>query len=237
MRAPRGLILVALVLGLVAGRARGDACTPNPCYHGGTCTAGATATDFTCACATTFKGIDCRLQEITDKITIYRPGVECTPVTCMVTLGGACQPDGTCVYSNGYQPLLHYPVAMATNYCEVIGPYGCSGAIGPPGAALAHIKAILINGSSPEDPPFGDVSDSTIVGVTANPPLMVGNSGVGKSLLTGEFVSTSSQGMVYESGYCYDVKGPTGKRAILVPYDRCAGWCFKDCGGVQTIHP
>jgi hypothetical protein len=178
------------------------------------------------------------IQKISDTVSIYRPKVECTPVTCMKSLGGRCRPDGTCEYgsrrsaspANGrpYQPFTAYPHAMATHYCGLEAG-GCSGAIGDPRPTIARIRKGLLAGDAPQAPPGGPVTAATRFGVTANPPLMIGNSADGVSLLTGKPVGASYQGASAVSGVCYDVKGPGG-RAILIAGDRCGGYCLSGCG-------
>lgn len=166
-------------------------------------------------------------QKISDTVTIFRPPVECSPVTCMKSLGGECQPDGTCEYTGPFQPFIDYPHAMATHYCE-LKTGGCSGAIGDPRPEIKKVRGEVLQGTSPEPPPGGAVSKATVFGVTANPPLMIGNSAVGVNSVTGKRVASSYQGSTAVSGVCYDVEGPGG-RAILVAGDRCGGYCKSGC--------
>lgn len=167
-------------------------------------------------------------QVINPNVTIYRPKVACTPVTCLESYGGKCQADGSCKYPPGFEPLVDYPHAMATNYCELESG-GCSGALGDPRDFINNVKNCVINGSSPESPPNGPVDEKTRFGVTANPPIMIGDSAESYDLVNKSQVKVSYQGTTPYSGICYDIKGPTG-RAILVPYDRCAGYCKQGCG-------
>ena len=151
----------------------------------------------------------------------------------MASLGGKCQPDGTCKYPSSYKPFLEYPHAMGTNYCGLeVG--GCSGALGDPRAIIEQVRDAILSGKSIEKPPNGPVTKDTRFGVTANPPLMIGNSGEGVNLVTGKRVASSSQGSIFQSGICYDVIGPGG-RAILIPADRCAGYCLPGCGKTGKV--
>ncbi len=172
-------------------------------------------------------------QDINPNVTIYRPKVACTPVTCLSMYGGQCQSDGSCKYpadANGkvFNPLIDYPHAMATNYCG-LEDGGCSGALGDPRDFINNVKKCILKGNSPETPPNGPIDENTRFGVTANPPIMIGDSNESYDLVAGARVKTSYQGSTPYSGICYDVTGPTG-RAILVPYDRCAGYCKSGCG-------
>jgi hypothetical protein len=117
---------------------------------------------------------------------------------------------------------------MATNYCDLESG-GCSGALGDPRDFINNVKNCVMKGTSPESPPYGPVDANTRFGVTANPPIMIGDSAESYDLINNKQVSTSYQGSTPYSGICYDVKGPAG-RAILVPYDRCAGYCKEGCG-------
>ncbi len=176
-------------------------------------------------------------QDINPNVTIYRPKVACTPVTCLSVYGGQCQSDGSCKYppdANGkvFNPLIEYPHAMATNYCG-LEDGGCSGALGDPRDFINNVKNCILKGNSPESPPNGAIDENTRFGVTANPPIMIGDSNQSFDLVTGEVVKTSYQGSTPYSGICYDVKGPTG-RAILIPYDRCAGYCKTGCGKTSS---
>jgi hypothetical protein len=166
--------------------------------------------------------------KVNDGVTIYTPKVACTPVTCLAQYGGQCQSDGTCKYSTGYKPLLQFPKAYATNYCDMESG-GCSGALGDPQKFIGDLRQCLLKGNSPEAPPNGPIDSNTRFGVTANPPIMIGDSNESYDLVNKKTVTTSYQGSTPYSGICYDVKGPTG-RAILVPYDRCAGYCKTGCG-------
>jgi len=165
---------------------------------------------------------------INDNVKIYLPKVACTPVTCLESYGGQCKSDGSCFYPSGWKPLLDYPHAMATNYCD-LERGGCSGALGDPRDFINNVKNCVMSGTSPEKPPYGPVDANTRFGVTANPPIMIGDSAESYDLINNKQVSTSYQGSTPYSGICYDVKGPAG-RAILVPYDRCAGYCKEGCG-------
>jgi hypothetical protein len=167
-------------------------------------------------------------QIINPNVTVYRPKVACTPVTCLESYGGQCHADGSCSYPPGFEPLIDYPHAMATNYCDLESG-GCSGALGDPRDFINNVKNCIVNGSAPETPPNGPVDENTRFGVTANPPIMIGDSAESYDLINQKQVTSSYQGSTPYSGICYDVKGPTG-RAILVPYDRCAGYCKQGCG-------
>lgn len=169
-------------------------------------------------------------------VTYYLPNVEPSPVTCMKSLGGEVQADGMCKYTGEYQP-FSYEHAYGTNYCD-LGPLnptkqswsGCSGALGDPRPTIvAAQKAVLSKAPGTEPPPWGPVDANTIFGVTANPPMMIGNSDEGVNIQTGKPVGHSYQGSTSVSGLCYDVIGPNGGRAILIPGDRCAGYCYNDC--------
>jgi len=169
-------------------------------------------------------------------VTYYLPNVEPTPVTCMSSLDGAPQPDGSCEYSGAYKPFM-FEHAYGTNYCD-LGPLdltkqtwsGCNGAIGDPRPTVIAAKAALLSKApGTEPPPWGPIDENTIFGVTANPPLMIGNSDEGINILTQKPVKFSYQGTTSVSGLCYDVIGPNGGRAILIPGDRCAGYCYDDC--------
>ena len=169
-----------------------------------------------------------QIVKINDGVSVYMPKVSCTPVTCMAEYGGQCQSDGTCKYSTGYKPLLSYPKALATNYCG-LEDGGCSGAMGDPRDFINNLKKCMLAGNSPEKPPNGPIDENTRFGVTANPPVMIGDSAESYDYITKKQVTQSYQGSTPYSGMCYDVKGPKG-RAILVPYDRCAGYCKAGCG-------
>ena len=175
-------------------------------------------------------------KDNTHDVSIYIPDTEPTPVTCMESLGGYVNKEGKCEYKN-YKPFLQYPHAMATNYCQLevppgsnnkTQPSGCSGAIGDPRGIISEIKKNIFDKKSPDTPPLGFPNSSTRFGVTANPPMMIGNSAEGINLITKEQVKNTYQGATEKSGICYDVEGPGG-RAILIPADRCAGYCLSNC--------
>ena len=169
-----------------------------------------------------------KIVKVNDNVNIYVPEVTCTSVTCPKTMG-ECQPDGTCKWKNGFVPLLQYPHAMSTNYCE-LETGGCAGSMGDPRNFIAKAREHILSGKSLQPPPNGPVDENTIFGVTAPPPIMVGNSGEGVDTITGERTKNWGQGMSPYTGIAYDIIGPGGGRAIIFIYDRCAGYCGSSCG-------
>ena len=177
---------------------------------------------------------------ITEKgynITYFIPDHELTSVTCMASLGGSINTtnNNSCAWNGAYKP-FQYEHAYSTNYC-LLETGGCSGAVGDPRPTIEAARSALLNSSTPgvQSPPWGPIDNNTVFGVTATPPIMNGNSGEGISLVTGQAVTSSFQGLTEVSGLCYDVIGPGGGRAILIVGDRCAGYCGTTCSN-ETVY-
>ena len=150
-------------------------------------------------------------------------------------LPNSSEPTNGCTWPPGYQPFKVHPHAMFTNYCDLESG-GCAGALGDPMNFTLKIRNHSLHGLNPEQPPNGPITANTRFGATANPPLMIGNSGLGFSFLTGKAVTDQYQGATGLSGICYDVLGPYGNRAIIMAVDRCGGYCRMGCTTPDDIN-
>ena len=162
-------------------------------------------------------GYNGTVLDVTPDIHICLPQVMCNPETCPPT-DGTCVND-VCVYNSGYSGLATYPHAWATYYCT-LGSGGCQGVTQmEPVETTAKKIATLFGTSLCSTPKDG------CVGISAAPPMMVGNSQNAPIVPWGLGYSEASK-------VCYNITGPSGY-AIVALTDRCGGYC--KCGVMPNV--
>jgi hypothetical protein len=180
-----------------------------------------------------------RVMTVGADIQLCLPPVVCSPnETCLPGLGSCVA--GQCVYKTGYQGLATLPQAWATQYCD-LNMGTCNGIWhSPDNTPLAVAQAVGTKMGRPlcTTAPAG----TTCVGITAPPPLVVGNSQRTIDPSTGRTVALWGLGTTWASGLCYEITGPGGTAVVAVT-DRCGGYCnckqisngqvipYQECGG------
>ena len=163
----------------------------------------------------------CGPNSILKQIGDYKvclPKTTCNSETCPPGLCTCI--NGVPVFNNGYEGIASYPKAMSTYYCE-LSSGGCHG--------VTQNRFPEVNAAEIADN-FGlqlcDPSDANnnCVGIAASSPMVVGNSQLATDS-EGKFVSLWGQGMTEYTGVCYEITGPSGKKAIVALTDRCGGYC------------
>lgn len=171
-----------------------------------------------------------RAVTIAEDIQVCLPPVVCNPETCPPGLGTCV--DGECRFLGDYRGLATYPEAWATHYCDLLGG-GCHG-VSQVEFAEDNADAVATAHSLPLCQ--SALPHERCVGISASPPMMVGNSEEAKDPVTGERVDTWGLGMTEASGLCYELDGPGGPVLVLMT-DRCGGYCTCNGSGFQECGP
>jgi hypothetical protein len=165
--------------------------------------------------------------------------VVCTSETCPPGAGQCV--GGVCVFTAGYDGIATLPQAWATYYCDLASS-GCNGVTQVEKPQTTAQKVAAATGfplctTSPDA--------STCAGISAAPPMLVGNSQVAIDPATGMYVKDWGLGLTEPSGLCYKIVGPGGT-AVVALTDRCGGFCqcggsaFQECGSCVSapdMHP
>jgi hypothetical protein len=151
------------------------------------------------------------------------PPLACAPETCPPGEGQCV--GGKCAFRPGYQGIATLPEAWVTMYCDLSAPGSCAG-VGqnqPPDVTAGSIATAL------RLPLCAPTVTSECVGISAAPPMMIGNSQVAIDSQTGIQVKKWGLGLTEASGLCYELTSVGGQKAIVALTDRCGGRC--ECGG------
>jgi hypothetical protein len=146
----------------------------------------------------------------------------CTSETCPPGMGQCV--GGKCVFVAGNRGIATLPEAWATYYCDLAGA-GCHGVSQVDFPEVTAQKVATAMGL-PLCTTAG--AGATCVGVSASPPMMVGNSQVAIDMQSGMRVADWGLGLTEASGLCYRLTGPGGT-VVVASTDRCGGLC--QCGG------
>jgi hypothetical protein len=158
---------------------------------------------------------------ISSTVSVYVPEQLCKPETCPPAVGDCV--NNKCQYKNGYSGLKTYPKAYATQYCE-LGPDGCLG--------VTYVEKPYVTATKVSNTfgiPLCQGATSTpankCVGITATPPMMMGNSQEAIDPSTGKVVRNWGLGLTEASGICHELTGPDGNVVVVATTDRCGGYC------------
>jgi hypothetical protein len=163
----------------------------------------------------------------------------CTSETCPPGAGKCV--GGSCAFTPGYEGIATLPQAWATYYCDLTSS-GCNGVtqVNPPQTTAQKVAAATgfpLCTASPDA--------STCAGISAAPPVLVGNSQLATDPATQMYVKDWGLGLTEASGLCYKITGPGGT-AVVALTDRCGGFCqcngsaFEECGSCVSapdMHP
>jgi hypothetical protein len=156
-------------------------------------------------------------------VDVCLPPVVCDPETCPPG-EGTCV-GGKCVFAAGYHGIATQPEAWVTYYCDLTTG-GCHGVTQLEFPEVTAQKVATAMGLPVCDAaPAGAAS---CVGISAAPPMIVGNSQNAVDPATGQPVQPWGLGLTEASGLCYELTGPGG-RALVALTDRCGGYCT--CNG------
>jgi hypothetical protein len=168
--------------------------------------------------------------DVASGIEVCLPPVYCTSETCPPEVGD-CVND-TCVFHAGYKGIATVPEAWVTYYCTLSGG-GCHGVTQIEFPEITAQKIATARGLPVCD---GASGTGECVGISAAPPMLVGNSQVAKDSATGQTVSNWGLGLTEASGLCYELTGPGGKVLVALT-DRCGGYCTCNGSALEECGP
>lgn len=159
---------------------------------------------------------------VTANIDVCLPPVVCTSETCPPGLGTCV--GGRCVFASGYDGVATLPEAWVTYYCDLTTE-GCHGVTQD---QFPEVTAQDVASATGLPECIDNAGGSTCVGISAAPPMIVGNSQLAVDPATGKEVTSWGLGLTEASGLCYSLAGPGGS-ALVALTDRCGGYCT--CNG------
>ena len=165
-------------------------------------------------------------------IDVCLPPVVCDPETCPPQLGRCV--NGACVFNAGYSGIATFPEAWSTYYCA-LSTGGCHGVTQLEFPEITAQQIAAARGLVLCDQADAG-STAECVGISAAPPMIVGNSQEALNPANQAPVTDWGLGLTEASGLCYELTGPGGTVLVALT-DRCGGYCKCNGSGLQECGP